>query len=65
MKQVLVIGVAYLVLHFIPGVPVPRNMQLSAFEESMGYSTSSTEGPAQQQESPYPQKTFVSEEPTV
>ncbi|KAI9261610.1 hypothetical protein BDA99DRAFT_511898 [Phascolomyces articulosus] len=34
-----VVGVAYTVLHFVPGVQAPSNMQRSAFEESLGYST--------------------------
>ena len=36
---VIVIGIVYCVLHFVPGVQAPSNMQRSAFEESLGYST--------------------------
>ncbi|KAG2217551.1 hypothetical protein INT45_005437 [Circinella minor] len=36
---VILIGVVYCVLHFVPGVQAPTNMQRSAFEESLGYST--------------------------
>ncbi|ORZ01032.1 COPI associated protein-domain-containing protein [Syncephalastrum racemosum] len=79
---VVVVGVAYLVLHFIPGVQAPTNMQQSAFEESMGFSTRLADShpmipnhaagggalsgatPVMDPEA-YPQKTYVSDGPTI
>lgn len=80
--KVVVVGVAYLVLHFIPGVQAPTNMQQSAFEESMGFSTRLADNhpmmpnhglggggmsgatPSTDPEA-YPQKTYVSDGPTI
>ncbi|CAO3618525.1 unnamed protein product [Cunninghamella blakesleeana] len=33
---IIVIAVVYIILHFVPSIEPPRNMQMSAFEESIG-----------------------------
>ena len=75
--QVLLIGVIYLVLEFVPGIQTPSNMQMEAFEHSLGYNGVRTTAPIPQQNagvpheydsgqasetaSPYPTKTYVSD----
>ncbi|KAI9492583.1 COPI associated protein-domain-containing protein [Zychaea mexicana] len=68
---IIVVGVAYVVLHFVPGIQAPINMQKSAFEESLGYSTRPTDeggvnpSGASYNAGSYPTKTYVSDGPTV
>lgn len=74
--QVLLIGVVYLILEFIPGIQTPTNMQMEAFEQSLGYNSVHTasipqqnagvphqydSGQASEAASPYPTKTYVSD----
>ncbi|CDH52389.1 predicted protein [Lichtheimia corymbifera JMRC:FSU:9682] len=42
---VLLIGVVYLVLEFVPGIQTPTNMQMEAFEQSLGYNSVRTTAP--------------------
>lgn len=41
----LLIGVVYLVLEFVPGIQTPTNMQMEAFEQSLGYNSVRTTAP--------------------
>ncbi|KAL1936346.1 hypothetical protein VTP01DRAFT_480, partial [Rhizomucor pusillus] len=64
----IVISIVYIILQFVPGIQAPSNMQKSAFEEALGYSTRPyNEGGANLNPvtPQYPQKTFVSDGPSV
>lgn len=52
--QVLLIGVVYLVLEFVPGIQTPTNMQMEAFEQSLGYNSVRTTAPMPQQNAGVP-----------
>ncbi|KAG0181931.1 Late Golgi vesicles protein [Apophysomyces sp. BC1034] len=41
---VALVGIAYIILHFVPAIDPPNNMRKAAFDESVGYAGNSNAG---------------------